>query len=501
MKTRAFKVLVVISWLVLTGWFVRYEAFPGFFTNTIEGYRDVLSEGKLFVESWMKVVHQGEPIGYTHSQIEVLDDDPLEHYRLSSRTVLQLNIMGEPQEINVFSSASLDVLYKLQRFNFALSSRRYVMRIEGERKDGINFIVHVKSDAGTQVARIEIPDDVIVYSPMTEMAMAQLKPGAHMRVRTFEPTSMSVADIMVRALRNESLSVTGQVTRTTVLAVEFQGMEMLSWIDEDGRVVRQETPFGWTMEACTADEALAIKFDASKSGDALIAMAVPCHGGITDPRGAKALRVRISDGSTQTLVVASNRQRIEDNTDRSKPVVLLLRGAIPTNATAPLVLTDELKRYLSSTPFVQADDPAIVKQARRLTEDRTNNFDKALALFDWVYLNVEKRPTVSLPSAVDVLNRMEGDCNEHTYLYTALARAVGIPTQIRVGLLFKDGVFYYHAWPSVFVGDWMEMDPTLGQQQVDATHIALLEGELESQMKLLQVFGRMTVDVLEEVDK
>jgi transglutaminase-like putative cysteine protease len=195
--------------------------------------------------------------------------------------------------------------------------------------------------------------------------------------------------------------------------------------------------------------------------------------------------------------VASNRQVIE-STEKGKAVVLLARGAIPTNATAPLALTDDLKPYLVSTPYVQADDPGIVKQARRITEDLTNNFDKAMALFDWVYLNVQKRPTVSLPSAVDVLKRMEGDCNEHTYLYVALARAMGIPTQIRVGLLYKDGVFYYHAWPSVFVGDWMEMDPTLGQHQVDVTHIALLEGELANQMKLLQVFGRMSVDVLDE---
>src|SRR5436190_1576284 len=34
MKTRAFKIAAVAFWLFMTGWFVRYDAFPGFFTDT-----------------------------------------------------------------------------------------------------------------------------------------------------------------------------------------------------------------------------------------------------------------------------------------------------------------------------------------------------------------------------------------------------------------------------------------------------------------------------------
>ena len=64
---------------------------------------------------------------------------------------------------------------------------------------------------------------------------------------------------------------------------------------------------------------------------------------------------------------------------------------------------------------------------------------------------LEKKPTVSLPSALEVLRTRVGDCNEHTALYVAMARAQGIPSRIAVGLVHLRGAFYYHAWAEVYL--------------------------------------------------
>ncbi len=88
---------------------------------------------------------------------------------------------------------------------------------------------------------------------------------------------------------------------------------------------------------------------------------------------------------------------------------------------------------------------------------------------------MDKVLAVSVPSARDILKVMSGDCNEHTYLFTALARSVGLPAKVTVGIVYNEGIFYYHAWPSVYVGRWVEMEPIFGQHAVDATHIKLLE--------------------------
>jgi transglutaminase-like putative cysteine protease len=96
-----------------------------------------------------------------------------------------------------------------------------------------------------------------------------------------------------------------------------------------------------------------------------------------------------------------------------------------------------------------------------------------------------------------------GDCNEHTALYVALARAAGIPSRIAVGLVHVRGAFYYHAWPEVYLagpagrGAWWPVDPTFDQFPADATHVRLTRGGLDRQAALTQVLGRLKIDILE----
>jgi transglutaminase-like putative cysteine protease len=156
----------------------------------------------------------------------------------------------------------------------------------------------------------------------------------------------------------------------------------------------------------------------------------------------------------------------------------------------------ELQRALAADSFVQSDDPAIRAQAARLTDGLTP-LEAARAITEWVYENVRKTPTLSIPSAREVLQQMAGDCNEHTVLFTALARAAEIPTRICTGLAFSAGQFYYHAWPEVWVGDWLAVDPTFGQFPADPLHLRLLTGGLEQQFEVLKLLGRgATIEVL-----
>lgn len=116
---------------------------------------------------------------------------------------------------------------------------------------------------------------------------------------------------------------------------------------------------------------------------------------------------------------------------------------------------------------------------------------------NWVYKNIKKTPVVSIPSALDVLATMEGDCNEHTALFAALARSVGLPVKINVGLAYMEGSFYYHAWPSVFVGFWVDMDPTFGQDIADAAHIKFIDGDINRQLDIVRLIGKIKLEVID----
>jgi transglutaminase-like putative cysteine protease len=138
-----------------------------------------------------------------------------------------------------------------------------------------------------------------------------------------------------------------------------------------------------------------------------------------------------------------------------------------------------------------------VKRVRVILGEETDSLEAVRKINDWLYKNLEKTPTISLPNALDVLETRKGDCNEHATLFTALARAAGIPTKLVLGLVFLDGKFYYHAWNEVFVGKWIAVDPTFGQFPADASHVKFVEGNLNKSAEILRLVGKIELDVVE----
>jgi transglutaminase-like putative cysteine protease len=114
-----------------------------------------------------------------------------------------------------------------------------------------------------------------------------------------------------------------------------------------------------------------------------------------------------------------------------------------------------------------------------------------------VHDSLDKRITFGVPNALRVLETKSGDCNEHTQLFVALARAIGIPARIAAGLVYLDGKFYYHAWPEVLLTDWTAVDPTFGQFPADAAHLRFVIGGLAQQADLLRLMGNLRIDVLD----
>jgi transglutaminase-like putative cysteine protease len=139
---------------------------------------------------------------------------------------------------------------------------------------------------------------------------------------------------------------------------------------------------------------------------------------------------------------------------------------------------------------------------------------RAKLVNEFVFNSIKKAPYISLPDAIETLTTRQGDCNEHAALFTALARAAGIPTRMVVGLvhsntsmtsaltgrpLEKPG-FYYHAWVEVFNGNrWISMDPTWNQVPAGAAHIAFVEGASDQQIQLVGLVGNLRLSLVSQV--
>jgi len=490
------KWIILAVWLLMMGWLIRYELFPEKFTHTMSGYRGLLAHGALIMGNWMKVEYDGVHVGYSHSKVDTVEGDPLIQYQVMNKTVLHLNILGTLQRIFVESSSSLDAMYRLQAIDFTMNSKQYSMELGARRNTGEQYDVVMKTGAGEQTFSIQIPDDAIIYSPMLELSLKELAPGDSMTIRLYEPISMQPQNVIVKALRKETLQHRGEDVETTVLESQLKGMAALSWLDATGKTLRQETPMGWTMVEASPEEALQFGGQAAGSADILRAMSVPSKGVIFNQEDLKTLTVRVSNAAIEQDALRSARQVVTQVDATGIEMTLLPGPDFGEAVVEPLI---DPSPYLASTPFVQSDHAEIQMKARQITLGALSTQARIVSLYNWVHTSIKKNPAISLPSALDVLKTGEGDCNEHTYLMVALARALDIPAKIQVGLVYNQGSFYYHAWPALYDGSgWLEMDPTLGQRQVDASHLALLSGEIGDQLALLGVVGRMEIEILSE---
>jgi hypothetical protein len=157
----------------------------------------------------------------------------------------------------------------------------------------------------------------------------------------------------------------------------------------------------------------------------------------------------------------------------------------------------EWKASLEAEFNIESGDKEILEAVQRIAGDDRNPVSVAKKILKWVYRNVEKKPVLSIPSALEVLRTRAGDCNEHATLLTALLRAAGIPARLSIGLVYTRDKFYYHAWTEAYLGEWISMDATLDQMPADASHIKLIEGNLDKQVQVAGLIGELKVQILD----
>ncbi len=153
-----------------------------------------------------------------------------------------------------------------------------------------------------------------------------------------------------------------------------------------------------------------------------------------------------------------------------------------------LILSDEplgskdnvSSEYLLPTVLINSNNPLIESVAHSIIKGSRTRLDAISKLMIWTNTHVtydQKYAGVYL-SGVETLKTGKGVCDEYTNLYASLARSVGIPTRIVIGLVYSGADWQLHAWAESYVsGTWIPVDPTFGEiGQIDATHIVLYRG-------------------------
>jgi len=439
---------------------------------------------------WKGVYYRGEKIGFVVGQTIPLEDG----YELQEDGELLMTLLGSSSAARIRTAVRVERDFSLRSFTFSLDPGTGPIQVEGTLQ-GRLLELRVTTSSGTRTESRELPEaPLLALNLSRRLAAAGLAAGDRHRFTVFDPATLRNAPLVLEVKGREVVRAAGRPVPAFRVDMTFEGVSSSSWITDTGEVVREESALGLVVVKETRERAIARTVPGDVRTDMLQAAAVVPNSRqrIDDPATVDRLQLRLEgatvsgpelQGAGQT--VAGDVITIEDSTDR-KP-----------GAPDP-----EAGRFLDPEPLIESDAPEIVAEATHALQGVRGSRARAERLVRHVNALLEKKPTVSIPSAREVLRTRIGDCNEHTALYVAMARASGIPARVAVGLVYLRGAFYYHAWPEVHLeeggrGLWLPVDPTLNQFPADATHLRLARGGLDRQAAILPLVGKLKMTILE----
>lgn len=497
-KAKALAISLILFWLVMVGLLIKRSYFPQKSAYEAADHRSTPPEQIQATTApssqveWLGVYFKGNKIGYAFRSLKKI----AQGYHLKEVAELKMKFMEAPRQVNLITAAEVDRRFSLKSFQFKMSSQDTQLTVEGKVRDKT---MELSIISGKEVRHQQLLLDQVPQLPVNlpwYLAGKEMKVGNSYQMTFFDPSTLSNDTLTLKILQKEKIDIAGKLAEAYKIEQSVKGKDLAhhAWISSDGRLLKEEAPLGITLIQETKEKALEALPEEGAQVDLVYATAIEVKTQLPHPRLLKYLKLKLTDANLEGLPLASGRQKLQGTTVEIR-VEDLLRLA-PTQLSLLVKEKGRFQKLLEPSPLVQSNHPKIQQLARSIISGEDNALVAIQRISQWVYSNIEKQPTISIPSALEVLNSRVGDCNEHTVLFTALARASQIPTRMIAGLLYNDNRFFYHAWAECFIGRWVAIDPLMNQVPADATHVKLVEGDLSEQINLLKVIGRLQIEIL-----
>lgn len=429
----------------------------------------------------------GHKVGWMRSQLVQAKGEALFTTNLEARvgglgTISTVTLT----ERRVFDQATGELL----RLSFEQSASTGSVKVWGVvNQGGIDVSVLAgEEETSHRVKLSENLDDALAIRQLAREATV----GAERTALRFDPSVIRTIGVNHRVEATETRVLSGVETKTVRVLTRYPELkvEEATWLDEQGRVL--EARVGQFFVVRLEPELVAKKLDYEQ--DLLISAVVQSPKAIVDAASIEKLNLAFSgfgdqvppESPRQAVTKDGETTHLRLTRDQAMPIVPMpkVRGQGP---------------YLEATPFIQADSPVMLKAAKEAVGDAAFQAEAIQRLVEFVYHKIEDEYVPAYSNALEVLRTKRGDCTEHSVLMVALARALGIPARVAVGIAYwpPGGGFGWHAWTEVLIdSQWYAVDPTWNQVVADATHVKLADGGPVEQARIVMLLGNLKIDTL-----
>ena len=439
-------------------------------------------------EYWSGVELDDHPMGYGQFRLTPAEDG----FLLESSTELRFRMLEADKRSHYVTRDWVDDALQLQRFTHEYEMDDSTLRVQGHVADG-KLHATITNAAGTHRQSLSLTTPVYpAAAQLLYPLLTGIREGARYQYQVYDGESQRLNVVEQEVTAYESVNGVPAWRMETIM----NSNRSLSWLDARGLPIYEQAANG-SIEAHLVSHADALAYleDAARNRSETLLNYSLVHTGqvIGNPRQLRRMVIELSGLGDFVPPTDAGRQQCRQR-DMQAYVCSIDTAGYGT------FLDTGLHGSLATNPVVPADHERIQQLARRIAGDIGDPTQRISALIDWIRANIKGEAMDSF-SALDVLEKGRGECQGQSFLYTALARALGIPTRVVNGLVYarEHSGFLYHTWAESWDGNvWRSVDPTFGQVPADATHVALLYGEnLADFAPLMTLMGQLRASILE----
>ena len=458
-------------------------------------------------DDWQIILMSGQKVGYAHAttKTEARDGKPVIVTEVFTR--LSIKRFGGQLTSETNQRTEEDAEGHLLSFSL-LQDNPPASQTEARGRVQANVLtVETTSSGKTFTQEIALPEDV-KSSTWFDRSLKEspMKVGESRTFKTFEPSLAKITEVTITQLEPaETKLLSGEVVKLNRSAMTQSILPLIVttvYADEAGEMKKSSVGLlGLETFSCSSEEAL--KEIAAANIDLGIDTLVKV--GVIDrayETRKVTYRLEPTDYDPRTVFVESATQQLVPG--ESGAFQLIVSAVDPgTRGEEP---APEAK-YLSSSRFVDLEDPLIVKLASEMAGAETDPVKVAILAEKFVHSHLKlKNFSTAMATASEVAKSQSGDCTEHGILLAALLRVKQIPSRVVTGLVYAPSLkaFGGHMWTEAYLnGRWVPLDGTLAKGHGDAVHLktgdsALEESSalpVESFLPLIHVIGRTKLSI------
>ena len=387
------------------------------------------------------------------------------HCEITLRSVSEMSLARGMDSMTVKSDTTLSAdckTFEPKRIKGEISEGSSKILVEGVNRKGF-FETSLTKNGSRETSKFLLPKDTAFFGMIFRKLSAEdlLKGG---KTSIISEESLSASEISYSASKNAD----GTVTATVV----FQGIP-IRYTVSGKKVLRSEIQNG--LIVYTLDSLPETKTPAAQGTPDILQSTKLFNQGISikSPRKTRNTTFQIENAGFSSIPETCFQKIVSANT-----LFVSSDAANCTNMPAP--------EDTQSNIIEDSNNPEIIQAAQKIVLGAPNQREMVNRIAKFVYKHINnKNYNHGNMSASEVLRTRSGDCTEHSALFTALARAVGIPVKMVYGVVLNpSGEFFFHNWNEAFAdGKWITIDSTFNIVPADSSRITLIYGGADSKSR------------------